>query len=229
MAFATPSAPGSQPQSGNATYNPTVVPRSAVVAPPGGLPQSKPRQAHQQYQRSQIETASPTRLVIMLYDGAIRFCTLGQEAMQKRAIETQNTNLVKAQSILAELMSSLDRNAGGEVAENLFQLYTYMLEQLVTANLFDRPAPIGRVIEMLRGLRESWLEVDRLTTQGQGQEPQAQKPAVGTPPTAMGSLPTPSASGRTPASAPAAKTPVAPLQKPMPQPPAISRLGNRDA
>ena len=81
----------------------------------------------QQYQRAQVESASPTRLVIMLYDGAIRFCTLAQDAMRKRDLDTQNTNLIKAQRIVGELMCSLNRDAGGAIAANLFSIYTHLL------------------------------------------------------------------------------------------------------
>src|SRR5262249_16922624 len=126
---------------------------------------AKPRpavgQALQQYQRAQIETASPTRLVILLYEGAIRFCSLALDAMQQRNLEAQNANLLKTQRILSELVSSLNRESGGEIAANLSRLYLFMLEQLVQANLYDRAAPVERVMMMLRELRDSWLEVDR--------------------------------------------------------------------
>src|SRR5438552_16056962 len=77
------------------------------------------RGALQQYQRAQVESASPTRLIVLLYEGAIRFCRLAQEAMRKRDLETQNTNLVRTQRIVGELLASLDRGVGGEVASNL--------------------------------------------------------------------------------------------------------------
>jgi flagellar protein FliS len=108
-----------------------------------------------------VETASPTRLVIMLYDGAIRFCMIGLDAMRKRDLESQHTHLLKAQRILTELMSSLDREAGGEIAANLFRVYTYLMEELVKANLYDEPARVEQALKMLRELRESWLELDR--------------------------------------------------------------------
>jgi flagellar protein FliS len=115
----------------------------------------------QQYQRAQVETASPTRLVVLLYDGAIRFCSIAQEAMRKRDLETQNTNLIKAQRIIGELMSSLDRESGGEVAANLSRIYSYLMEEMVKANLYDRAGALDPVLEALRALRASWEEIDR--------------------------------------------------------------------
>src|SRR5262249_12837580 len=107
-------------------------------------------------------------------DGAIRFCSLALEAMQARDLEAQNTNLLKAQRILGELMSSLDRKVGGDMAGNLFQIYSHMLEQLVNANLYDQNEPVERVLEMLRDLRATWQELDRLASQAQSPEPSAQ-------------------------------------------------------
>lgn len=168
MAFAAPRPQSSPPlSSGGALADPTAA--DSLAAPR----RKPPRQAYQQYQRAQIETASPTRLIVLLYDGAIRFCSLAVEAIEKRDLEGQNVYLIKAQRILAELMSALDRKAGGEVAENLFHLYRHMLEQLVNANLYDQAEPIENVVKMLRDLRDTWQEVDRLTTQTQGQEPSA--------------------------------------------------------
>jgi flagellar secretion chaperone FliS len=124
-------------------------------------------QPHRQYQQSQVETASPTRLVVLLYDGAIRFCAWAVEAMQAKDYQGQNSNLLKAQRIIGELMSSLNPETGGEVATNLMRVYTYLLEQLVEANLRDRAEMVDGVLDVLRELRETWAEVDRLATGGQ--------------------------------------------------------------
>jgi len=115
----------------------------------------------QAYQRAQAETASPIQLVIMLYDGAIRFLSLAREKMDARDLEARHTYLLKAQRVIAELLSSLDREKGGEVAENLGRLYYFMLQELVEANLKDQPQPIDTVIGMLRELRSSWAEVEK--------------------------------------------------------------------
>ena len=71
-----------------------------------------------EYRKNAVNGASPLQLVIMLYDGAIRFCELGRAAMASGDRFAQNTNLVKAQRILTELTSCLDMKQGGEVAKN---------------------------------------------------------------------------------------------------------------
>jgi len=111
------------------------------------------------YRQAQVETATPAQLLVMLYDGAIRFLSIAREKMESRDLESRHTNLIKAQKIIAELLSSLDMKRGGEVAANLQRVYTFMLQQLVEANINDKVAPIDEVLGMLRELRESWADV----------------------------------------------------------------------
>jgi flagellar protein FliS len=111
---------------------------------------------HERYLETAVETASPARLIVMLYDGAIRFINEAAYAMQQRDYETQNTKLQRAQKILAELISSLDFDKGGEIAENLFRLYTYMYNQLVEANINDSRDRLEHVVHLLSELREAW-------------------------------------------------------------------------
>ena len=120
------------------------------------------QQYAREYMRTQTETSSPTKLVVMLYDGAVRFLSLGREKMAVGDVEARHNYLVKAQRIIGELLSSLDFEKGGEIARNLQRIYTYMLQQLVEANLHDRVEPIDDVIKLLRELRESWAEIDRM-------------------------------------------------------------------
>ena len=111
---------------------------------------------HERYLETAVETASPARLIVMLYDGAIRFINEAAYAMQQRDYETQNAKLQRAQKILAELISSLDFDKGGEIAENLFRLYAYMYNQLVEANINDDAARLEHVVGLLGEIREAW-------------------------------------------------------------------------
>jgi flagellar protein FliS len=111
---------------------------------------------YERYLETAVETASPARLIVMLYDGAIRFINEATYAMRQHDYETQNNKLQRAQKILAELISSLDFDKGGEIAENLFRLYTYMYNQLVEANIQDVPERLEHVVDLLSDLREAW-------------------------------------------------------------------------
>ena len=143
-----------------------------------------------QYQRAQIETASPTRLVIMLHEGAIRFCQIALDAMAQKDLHTQHVNLLKAQRIVSQLLGTLNRDRGGDIAENLFRVYPHMLELLVEANLRDLPQPVQTVQAMLRDLRDSWLEVERVINGGDASPPQgAASPRQASPPAKITNTP----------------------------------------
>ncbi len=127
----------------------------------------------QEYQKGAVNGASPLQLVIMLYDGAIRFMEAGKYGIDQQDLEIQNKNLQKAQKIIMELMSCLDMEKGGEIANNLLALYTYVLNELVEANIGDKVEPIDRCIKILCDLRESWVEVEQITRSGAHEVPLA--------------------------------------------------------
>jgi flagellar protein FliS len=114
-----------------------------------------------QYRKSSVGAASPLQLVIMLYDGALRFMEAGRHAMLRRDVYNQNENITKAQRIVGELIATLDMEQGGEVAKNLVALYTYVYEKLVEANLEDKPELVQECATIVSELRESWVELER--------------------------------------------------------------------
>ncbi len=114
-----------------------------------------------QYRKSAVSGASPLQLVIMLYDGALRFMEAGRHAMLKREVFQQNDNLTKAQRIISELLSTLDLDKGGDVAKNLFAIYTYVYDRLVEANLEDKPEIVEECTAIFSDLRESWVELEK--------------------------------------------------------------------
>ena len=125
-----------------------------------------------QYRKSSVSSASPLRLVVMLYDGALRFMEAGKHAMGKGDVYAQNENIQKAQSIITELMATLDMDQGGEVAGNLSSLYSYIYQRLVEANIEDKPEHIDECAQLLRDLRESWADLE---TQSMARDDQAQE------------------------------------------------------
>lgn len=105
----------------------------------------------------------------MLYDGALKFMEAAKHAMGAKDYFRQNANLVKAQKIVSELMSCLDMQQGGEIATNLFALYTYVGDELVKANVGDDVEAVDRCIRVMSELRESWAAVESSLRNG-GQE-----------------------------------------------------------
>jgi flagellar protein FliS len=118
------------------------------------------------YQAQAVLTASPGQLVLMLFDGALRFLGQAQEAFASpdtgpRRIERINQSIVRAQNILVELQSTLNLEAGGDYARNLDRLYDYYLRRLLEANLKKTVQPVNEVEGLLRQLRDGWAEMLR--------------------------------------------------------------------
>lgn len=110
------------------------------------------------YENQQIETASPEQLLLMLYDGAIRFLNEALRAMREEDWETYNAKLIKAQNIVSELMASLDVKLAGELGQNLFKLYDYIHYRLVQANMKKDEAMVNEALMHLKDLRVTWGE-----------------------------------------------------------------------
>ncbi|MBM3274240.1 MAG: flagellar export chaperone FliS [Candidatus Sericytochromatia bacterium] len=111
-----------------------------------------------QYQTAQFETAPPEKLLLMLFDGAIRFTNTAMKAMEERNIQIAHTNCIKVQNILTELMSTLRFDVGGDIAKNLFDLYEYLHHRTITANMKKDPTILEEVSGHLRDLREAWAQ-----------------------------------------------------------------------
>lgn len=113
----------------------------------------------QEYRKNAVLGASPAGLVVMLYDGALRFIEGGRLAMRAGDLARQNEALQRAQRIVAELLGTLDRAQGGEIAANLASLYGFVLDRLVQANLRDQEGPLDEASRTLRELREAWVQI----------------------------------------------------------------------
>ena len=113
------------------------------------------------YKEIQIKTANQIRLIVMLYDGAIRHINLAADAFVEghRRYDAINNHIIAAQDILSELMASLDFEKGGVLAKNLFSLYSFMTRRLLEGNLKKDPAPLAEVKKLLGDLREAWDEI----------------------------------------------------------------------
>ncbi|MCQ4088816.1 flagellar export chaperone FliS [Saccharibacillus sp. JS10] len=114
---------------------------------------------HQKYQQAQAQTASKPKLLIMLYDGAIRFVKAGIDGITTKNVEMANNNLCKAQAIVHELVSSL--NFDYPISNELVRVYEYMLSRLIEANVKKSVEPAEEVLEYLNDLREAWLEASK--------------------------------------------------------------------
>jgi flagellar protein FliS len=112
--------------------------------------------AYQVYRQTQTQTAAPGELVVMLYQGAIRFVGAGIEAIENKDVPTAHNSLLKAQAIVSELTETLDLERGGDIARNLANIYDYVNRRLVEANLAKNPQPAREVQALLRDLLPAW-------------------------------------------------------------------------
>jgi len=111
-----------------------------------------------QYQNNMITTASPEQILIMLYDGALRFVRQAEEAMTSGDRVRKLEMISKTLAIVAEFSNSLDHGTGGDIADNLDALYSYMIRELTQANLHDDKQRLDVVEQLLVDLRATWAE-----------------------------------------------------------------------
>lgn len=116
--------------------------------------------AAQLYQNNSIQTASPAKLTLMLYDGAIKFCNIAKEGLKESNIEKASNNILKAEKIISELRASLDDKY--EVAQDFDRVYDYIYRNLVEANIQKDVEPLEEALKRIREMRETWVEVMKL-------------------------------------------------------------------
>lgn len=132
---------------------------------------------YSQYQTTQVTTASPEQILIMLYDGAIRFIRQAQEALGAGDRASKITSIQKAVAIVTEFRNTLDHEVGGEISANLDSLYDFMLRELISANVRNEMKPLQTVEGLLCDLRETWMQAIEITRrEAQAEAPTEHRP-----------------------------------------------------
>ncbi|MBI9108474.1 MAG: flagellar export chaperone FliS [Spirochaetales bacterium] len=113
------------------------------------------------YRETNIKTASQGKLIIMLYEEAVRQMEVGVHGLESETpkLDRINNSIIKAQDIITELMVSLDFEKGGEIANNLYSLYVFFNRQLMQANVQKDAEMIKPVCDMMKDLKETWAQV----------------------------------------------------------------------
>lgn len=115
----------------------------------------------QQYKQNSVNTASPSELTLMLYNGCLKFIKQGKLAIEKENIEQRHESLVKAQNIIHELMVTLNMDI--QVSENMLQLYDYMYRRLIEANTKNSVEILDEVEGYVIEFRDAWKEIIQVT------------------------------------------------------------------
>ena len=114
--------------------------------------------AYNQYQDTQVTTASPEKILVMLYNGAINFTRIAREKMEQGDVAEKARFIGKGLAIVTELMNTLNHDVGGEMSKRLEQLYIYIIDEYTAANINNSVKSLDNVLKILSALRETWAE-----------------------------------------------------------------------
>jgi flagellar protein FliS len=120
----------------------------------------------QKYKQTQIVSASREKLLLMMYEGAIKFTKRAIVAAEQKNVAERCTAIGRAYDIVTELNNTLDHKVGGDIAKNLEQLYMFITDQLTKANLNGTVEPLQHSLKILETLYEGWVQaVDQVKRQ----------------------------------------------------------------
>ena len=111
---------------------------------------------YQKYKQTSITSASREQILLMLYEGAIKFTKLAIAAAEQKKVAERGTNLMRAYDIIMELQVSLDHKVGGDIARQLDQLYTFVLDQYTKTNISGDAEPLKHALKVIENLYEGW-------------------------------------------------------------------------
>jgi len=113
----------------------------------------------ERYQQDATRTASPGKLIVMLYDGCIKFMSQAREAIEAGDVNTAGNRITRAQDIVRELRVSLDMDQGGEIAANLASLYMFVLEQQTLSRVNQTVDGLDVAMRTMIELRDVWAQI----------------------------------------------------------------------
>ena len=117
-----------------------------------------------QYQANNITTATPEKLMVMLFDGAIQFLQKAKTAIEEKNLQERATNIESARKIIRELMRTIDLENGNDVSKSLFRIYNRMVMKLIKANVSRNVVLIDEVLEDLSNIRWGFQKAIEIQT-----------------------------------------------------------------
>ncbi len=109
------------------------------------------------YRQTEVQSRTPLELVVMLYDGGLAFIHQARAAVERRDIPARREASTKALAVISQLQSTLNMEAGGDVARQLDELYTWITGRILKATMDNDAAPLEEAARVLAMLRESWV------------------------------------------------------------------------
>jgi flagellar secretion chaperone FliS len=111
------------------------------------------------YIQTHVQSRSPLELVVMLYDGALRFLREARSAIERQDATGKRAAMSRALAVLSELQSTLNMEKGGAIAEQLDALYTYVNGRMLDASMHGDLAALDESVKILDTLRAAWFDI----------------------------------------------------------------------
>lgn len=127
------------------------------------------------YRKTDVMTANKETILLMMYSGAIRFLKRAIAACEAKRIEEKNTYISKTQEIITELRSTLNFEAGGEIAKQLEGLYGYITQRLTQGNTDNNIELLREVLSILNTLNDGWDQAITAVRKERGQRTNEEK------------------------------------------------------
>lgn len=115
--------------------------------------------AFKAYQQTSVTTAKPDKILLMLYEGCLKFIRIAKSKIEEKKIAEKGKNISKALAIISELINTLDHEIGGQLSRDLEALYMFMMDKLIEANLNNRIEDLETVERIMMTLHEAWVDV----------------------------------------------------------------------
>lgn len=125
-----------------------------------------PKQYENQYLKREIEGKTNLEIVVMLYDAGLKFMKQAVSAIKEKNIEKSHKKIIKAQNIVSELTNMLDMEKGGDISKNLKNLYSFINDRLMNANINKDIKSIEEASDIFESLREPWVELAKKDKEG---------------------------------------------------------------
>ena len=127
---------------------------------------------YQKYKATSVQSASREKILLMLYEGAIKFTKLAIKGAEEKKIAERGYNIGRAYDIVMELNNTLDHRVGGEISKTLESLYIFVMSQYTKANISGDAEPLKSNLKILETLHEGWVQaVEKLKREQEGGKP----------------------------------------------------------
>ena len=114
---------------------------------------------HNEYRQNEVATSSQGKLIVMMYEGALKFVALAIDGIDNQDLSKKGLYINKTHDIINELSCALDMKKGGDVAQKLESLYQYILHQLTLANIKSDRKALESIVKVITPLMEAWKEL----------------------------------------------------------------------